>query len=232
MSLDTWPIDILSPKGGRGWYLSNVANPGDTSAEGLNRFAVTDGGGGWMCEMSVDCKTIDKLRVARLMVDRQDGGAGMVIVPDIDVGVAPFPTGGVSGLVPFDDGATFSDTAEFYSVAITASVGAGGAALRATTMALTATAMATLKGGEPFSVVHPTQGKRRYSIVRVNDDGTIEFRPPLREAVSEGDALLFDPKDVGCVMRLVNAKDALAGLNPPFFMTVNLVFQEAFDDVT
>jgi hypothetical protein len=82
----------------------------------------------------------------------------------------------------------------------------GTAALRATAMTISTNAPRKLRGGEWFSINHATWGSRAYQIATVAPNGSnfdITFRPPLREAVTDGLAVeLNAPK---CKMRLASA---------------------------
>jgi hypothetical protein len=78
-------------------------------------------------------------------------------------------------------------------------VAAASAALRATRLAISIQQGSPLRGGERFSINHPTAGWRLYQVGAVNA-GVATLRPPLREAVDPGTWLEFDlPR---CLMKL------------------------------
>lgn len=87
-----------------------------------------------------------------------------------------------------------------------------GAGLYASSIFIRVITGATLEAGDLFSINHATVGWRLYSVMNVNNSTdspttdedailySVDIRPPLREAVSQGDALEFDwPR---CAMKL------------------------------
>jgi hypothetical protein len=132
-----------------------------------------------------------------------DGGATAIIVPFCDA--RHQPTNG-RVLTSHSDGTTFSDETEYAQGDAYGSV-AAGAALRATTLQLDNLVLSEdLVGGEWLSIDHPTMRWRAYRIAEITaydaDAGTatVKIRPPLREAVTVGEAVDFaDPR---CTMRV------------------------------
>lgn len=229
-NLDTWPTDTLlareqlwSPKG------STVG--GDPSVSGLNRRSRTDGGGWWQCDMSdFFLRKKKELMFARALIARADGGVTLFNVPASEARFAPWPGGVAPARVAYADDVTFDDGSEFgTSGGIVATI-VNSAALRATQLRIHVTNGAALIGGEAFTVHHPNKGYRLYLIVRLTVVSAgvydIEIRTPLREAVSAGDAIDFNnPK---CVMKLLNAEDAMQAIRLNRFSDLTLQFQEAF----
>jgi hypothetical protein len=132
-----------------------------------------------------------------------DGGARAIIVPFCDG--RHQPTQG-RALTTHSDDTTFSDETEYQQGDASAEV-AADAALRATTLQLRSLDLPEeLLGGEWLSIDHPTMRWRAYRIAeliaydRAAGTATIMVRPPLREAVTIGEAVDFsDPR---CTMRL------------------------------
>lgn len=231
-NLDTWPIDLLIASDNR-WAIKGNTVTSDASLSGLKRFTRTDGGGWWACEMSgVKLWSPEDIKLARALIARADGGAAMFDVPACECAFAPWPGGIVAALVPHTDGTTFDDGSEYLPSVIDI-VLEDDAALRATTIKVRINAGADLLGGEAFSLVHPNMGKRIYQGCGVTPvtDGTddlywVDIRTPLREAATAGAALDFE--NPSCVMRLVNAEDAMEAISLNRFSGLSLQFQEAF----
>jgi hypothetical protein len=207
-----FPPSLLRERSTRWALTGNTITPGQTSA-GAFPVARMDGGGLWVAELgNVVLSTADHIRTWRAIAAAADGGAEPIIVPSCDKLTFPAPLVDGEpvyswGDIPHSDGTLFSDGSGYYLPVVEAEA-ASDATLRATTMDITMTVGGELRGGEVFSIEHPTMGWRRYEIASVDEDGdTITFRPPLREAVSAGTALEFDqPK---CLMRLASG-DAMA----------------------
>lgn len=106
------------------------------------------------------------------------------------------------------------------------------AALRATTVELTATAGA-IKRGSVFSIAHGTKGKRAYQVRTILSDVagvySVKILPPLREAVADDTAVNFaTPANL---MRLDDPTgDAWPTIQPDLSARVSLRFVEAFPD--
>jgi hypothetical protein len=77
--------------------------------------------------------------------------------------------------------------------------------LRATTLNIEVTTGAQPKGGEKLSI-----GDRAYKLIRPLGGGDFQIEPPLREAVTDGDAIIFDWPMVKCKMRV--GDDPIAAL--------------------
>ncbi|MFN4296807.1 MAG: hypothetical protein ACK4FB_08185 [Brevundimonas sp.] len=225
----TWPFTTLTPYEER-WSLDGVALNGPTSASGLNRFAKTDGGGFWTCQQKFFFHRPAQIKAARAIEALLDGGATSIIIPAFERPFAPYPNGYSAHLVPHSDGTPFSDDTLYEGGLIDVTL-AADAALRATTLQLSVTAVAPLEGGERFSIVHPVLGKRLYTVASVGEVSggvqQIKCRPPLREAATAGTELDFDKP--GCIMRLANARDFLSALNVARHMTCEAVWVESFD---
>jgi hypothetical protein len=169
---------------------------GGATINGAEDVIATDGGGRWMFELSDPY--LDEIVTAKawraMSAYLGDGRAIVVRICD----ARHQPTAGFSA-VPHDDASPFSDQTEYVSgdseVVVTAD-----AALRATSLSIDIVELPEdLVAGERFSIAHPTMLDRLYTVTEIDDDGTIHFAPPLREAVTAGTELNFaDPR---CVMR-------------------------------
>ncbi len=226
--MQTWPVSAFAPKSLL-WRRSSVANSGGVSAGGLQRFAVTDGGGKWLCSMAADLWTLDKLLAAGVMEDLADGGAAIFVVPYWPFGSTPYPLGAAPEDVGHEDGSSFSDGSDYVSSGVEITL-AADAGLRATQVTVTRTLCGPLKGGEVFSIAHnPPQGydtgKRLYRVVGIDGD-TLTIRPPLRAAAPAGTSLDFSTP--GCTMRLINSEDFMDAMTAPIMSAMAPQFQEAF----
>ena len=217
---DVWPYDLLTPRGERA-RLQGVAMMGGQSAGGTSQSIRLDGGGLWVIEQDFLFASRIQIKAARAVEAILDGGATSMIVRVSDQPYAP--SGLATSNAPFSDDATFSDGSEFLTVppgAVTTAL----SALRATTLPVSLNA-GSLEGGERFSIVHPTKGKRLYVVMRVGD-GEITIRPPLREAAAAGTELDF--LTPGCVCRLANADDFFGAMGPDRLVEASAVWVEAF----
>lgn len=155
----------------------------------------TDGGGRVFAEF-IGGQLIDREQILawRALMTILEEGVTPIVVPFCDVRNTPY---GPSGDVPHSDDTPFSDDA-LYSGGAAHAVVSEPAALRATTLEWAASVPQPLLGGEWFSIEHPNKGWRAYRIARLDGD-TVQFRPPLREAVPAGTkAELRSPR---CLMR-------------------------------
>lgn len=172
---------------------------GGTSLSGIDDPIRSDGGGFVVAEFSEGATfERDDVLAWRAITTGMDNGATQVIVHFCDPLHQPV---GERTTVPHSDDTTFDDDAEYLSGSSQAATVAD-AALRATSLSISITAPISLIGGEWFSIEHAVWGWRAYLIKAIDGD-TIEFRPPLREAVAAGTPIDFD--DPRCVMRLAAA---------------------------
>lgn len=222
--MDTWPRHLFPPVEER-WRLMQVALSGPTAVAGVNRFARTDGGGVWVCEMTgIWLRTTAQIKAARALEALLDGGATSIIVPMCETAFAPYPNGYSAHLVPHSDGTPFSDDTLYQGGLIDVTL-AEAAALRATSLSVNLTASADLTGGERFSINHPGKSHRPYTVGKVGD--TLTIRPPLREATAADTELNFDSPR--CVMRLANAEEFFGAIRLGRFSNLSPVFVESFD---
>lgn len=175
--------------------LAGTATSGGRSLSGIEDTIRTDGGGFVIADFAGGSMVDREANLAwRAFTAKADGGATSFEVLLIDRRHQP-----VRKQAP---------------APVSAIVGSGN--LRDTVLTLSFAGQKKLRGGEWFSIDHPTWGPRAYQIVEVSPSGsnfTVEFRPPLREAVANGVAVEFSyPR---CKMRvaspLSNASTGRAG---------------------
>lgn len=164
-----------------------LTTSGGTSLSGYEDVIRTDGGGFVSAEFTNgETWERDQTLAWRALTDAMDGGAVAVVVHFCD-----------RLHQPVKDAYTVPGTT--YATPGAAASSIDGAALRATSLRLSIVSEYPLQGGEWFTVVHPSWGERAYRVIAITGD-TIQFRPPLREAITAGTPLDFD--DPRCRMRL------------------------------
>lgn len=210
--------------------LSSTISPGQTLYGAAARIR-TDGGGLWRCEYgSISLRNPDHVRAWRALEALCDGGMSPIIVPMCDKRHFPAPV--VDGKpvysidqIPHSDDTFFGDGSGYAQSVVDASV-VQDAPLRAVSLTAAFLTGGPLRGGEFFSIDHPTQGWRLYQVATVDDQGAITFRPPLREAVTEGTHLEFDrPR---CVMMLADPNVMKLTLSMRRFADPDISFIEYF----
>jgi hypothetical protein len=235
MTLLVWPWRLLLPSSQK-TRLTNQSISGGISISGYGQTYRTDGGGRWLSDLSqISLYTENHVKAARAWSALLDGGATKFVLPIFDLAMAPRPISGGAYVNPTDsttdDTDYYNNPVGFASPLIVAS-NIGAQAERSTTMVINIATGSAPTGGEHFSINHPTVGWRLYRIARVNSrygsQYTCSIRPPLREALTGGEALEFDvPR---CTMKLVASKaDAL---DPDVQLgrraRVDAYFEEAF----
>lgn len=230
MTIYIWPIELFRAANIQ-WGLFGRTIQGGQSISGQSQAVRTDGGGLWRAtHTGIILATRDEVRAWRAWEAILDGGAANVVVPMNDTRFAPLPVGVEPGeIVPHSDDQYFSDDTGYLSSLITAET-VGTADLRATTVVLDITVGSALRGGEHFSLDHPTKGRRLYRVVlvtgTVGTQHTVEIRPPLREATTDGMEADFDRPS--CTMRLIMPDNMPAELGPGAYATVQAAFLESF----
>ena len=229
----TFPIQLFQPSSIKPELVARTIDSPD-SLSGNNQAIRTDGGGYWRCEIGgMALLTSDQIRAHRAWEDEMSGGAEPFLVPIADIRHAPRGAIGnqlvrpgplvVTGTDPY-----FPEALGYAVPVVVAS--AASAALRATQVAITVTRGSRIKGGQYFSITHPTKGRRMYRTGRViSRDGmtaTVKIKPPLREAISNGTSLDFDfPSFLGA---LVPNTDTAAELLFARSANVSFTFRESF----
>lgn len=166
---------------------------GGEALNGVEDVIHPSGGAVWFAELP-DVALVSRSRTMawRAFKAATNGGADAFVFPICDARHQPV---GVSVGVPFSDGSTFSDDTLFAGTG-TSVVLAADAALRATEITITIDYLARpLIGGERFSIDHPTWRHRCYQVGSIasqtDEAATLQFHPPLREAVPAGAAVDF-----------------------------------------
>lgn len=171
---------------------------GGTALSGEQDVVSTDGGGRVFAAFG-DGNAVDRSTVLawRALLTNLEDGVAPIIVPFCDVRHTPY---GAMHRVPHSDGTPFSDESLYRGADDPVASTTAPADLRATQIAYTIEAAQPLLGGEWFAIEHPTKGWRAYRIASIDEtDGTLRFRPPLREAVPAGTSLEFAAPR--CLMR-------------------------------
>ena len=236
-----FPIHLFNP-GTIKLQLTGRTISGGEALSGDSDTIATDGGGRWVATMTGialmsirdDLSDIDLLRAWRAWEAHLANGVTRCVVPVADTRQAPRPIiGGVAG-TPSDlhaqsDDPYFPETLGFASPFVVAQV-AVPAPLRATEVAITMMIGARLRGGEHFSIDHPSKGRRLYRIERVTflsgSTATVRIVPPLREAVGGGENADFDWPSF--VATLVPDTDIAPDLAYGDDATVAISFRETF----
>lgn len=162
---------------------------GGQSLSGESDTISSDGGGRVFADFSsgalVDRSTI---LAWRAVVGILEEGVNPVVVPFCEIRYQPY---GALHAVPHSDDTPFSDDS-LYSGGATNLPALAPAALRATSISVdTALLPQALLGGEWFAIDHPGKGWRAYKVRRILSPTSVQFVPPLREAVDAGDTLDF-----------------------------------------
>jgi hypothetical protein len=240
-----FPRALLREKS-HAWNLAGVAVSGGQSSVGQT-YVRSDGGGFWTCKMSDVSlsggrKGVDagraRQRVStllwRAMRQIADGGVNQIVVPRNDALFRPWPTGiaQLSGdPVPHSDESLFDDSSSYDQSWI--DIIAAAASLRATSLDITINLAGDLLGGESFSIQHQTKGWRVYEIGTVDmvsdTEATINFNPPLREAIGNDTPLEFDQPR--CMMRLVAPSSMDLTVQPWTFNSASVDFIEDLREV-
>jgi hypothetical protein len=202
---------------------------------GAGAIPVTDfsGGGFWVAAIGgILLRDLDAVRAYRAFRMTARGGSPFTMWRRDVIQPWPFDGDGnpvkTYGDIPFEDGAPFSDDSFFGQEVIRVATEAA-ADLRATEMTVSITYGSEFRGGEAFSIQHPTYDWRMYEIEEVFDAGanyTIRFSPPLREAVPDNTQLFFDlPR---CTMMAASQSSFLFRLGPAPYPPQSIELIEAF----
>ena len=193
-----WPWRLLmssSPK----TRLSGQVQSGPPSLSSLTQTARTDGGGFWMSDLTgIQLLCPDQVRACRAWSAMLDAGATEFVLPLWDLAQAPRPYAGGTMMLPGSPAPSndyFNQDPSFGQPLMVAVV-SGARALRSTTIAIAIQRGSQLRGGEYFSLNHPTLGWRLYRVGQISgvtgSTYTCSIRPPLREAVADQLAVEFD----------------------------------------
>lgn len=220
----------------RRWTPELVAKTasGGKTLSGVVPIVRVDGGGLWALTMDeIQASTEDQVRTWRAIEAMLDGGATAMVVPMREERFFPAPT--VSGARLLSNEATNSDDSPLdddtpYEGSVVNAVLQEGAALRATSIKITISAGAALRGGELFSIRHPVHLDRTYRVASVtaqnNSYTEVTIRPPLREAVTLGTWCNFDYPC--CVMQLAEPSAMRLALERRFHGSGSITWVESF----
>lgn len=159
---------------------------GGTSLSGIEDSIATDGGGRWYATAdNAALHTREKVMTWRAFKSATSGAIDPFVFPICDARHQPIRG---KQRVPHSDDTPFDDDSLYTSGDCEVYV-SGAAALRATTINLNIVNVGKqLIGGERFSIDHPTWRHRCYQIGRIISQtptaATVQFHPPLREAVA------------------------------------------------
>jgi hypothetical protein len=201
-----WPFRILPPLAAK-WSRIGASLLGPLSIDGAQQQATrTDGGGLWRLDCSFEATSRDAILALRAWDSYLDAGTVEFLMPVLDLAFAPRPISAGKFIKPGKPQSAsdpFSESGDYSSALMIARL-VGSSVLRATSAIIGMQQGSSVKAGQVFSVNHPTAGWRKYNVQRVSsvdgDQFSVSFRPPFREAVSNGTLIEFDvPR---CVMRL------------------------------
>lgn len=208
--------------------VAGLATSGGASISGIDDPIRSDGGGYVIASFTGGSLLDREANLTwRAITTGFDGGATSVIVMFCDRLHQPVNK---RALVPHSDGTPFDDGSEYESgggsAEIVAIINGQAGGLRATILQIGTVLPKPLIGGEWFTIVHPAWGERAYNIssVTLNDDATytIEYRPPLREAVDIGTPLDFE--NPRC--RMVQSDKTSKAINMKRLGSASLSFKE------
>jgi hypothetical protein len=224
MPVDTWPLEVLTPKH-PGWWLFGGVKKGPDSVSQLQQLDNLDGGPLWQArfaEIPVYCQ---QRILAAQAVQGLASTLGLFRLRRHPAERSPAPGGG-SG-VPFSDGASFSDGTLFAGVSMAVSMAASGA-LHSAVVEITVDG-GVVQAGMEFSLYDPDARWRMHRILRVLEQSgpvmTVEITPPLRFDVASGQDADFE--DPSCTMRMTNAAEFLQLLEWNRWADLTAEFEEA-----
>ncbi len=199
--MKVFPTCLFAPDGQEADIERRVTS-GGVALSGDEDVIASDGGGRVFYEIADPYLDEPETALAYRAVSAYlDGGVRAIIVPFCDA--RHQPTSGL-GSVPHSDDTPFGDEGE-YSTQDGAGTVASAALLRATTIVINLIDLPRAPvGGEWLSIDHPAMRWRAYRIAEIIAQSptqvTLSIRPPLREAITVGQAVDFaSPR---CTMRL------------------------------
>lgn len=220
------PVHLWNPDAVRAGVAARTIS-GGTSLSGDETVIQTDGGG--RVEITYgefDLDTPLARRAWDVWQDYMAGGARPVLVPVVSLELAPVDPDGPFNFVTNDD---YFPTTAGYSPVLSDGVIVGDTALRSTTAVIELTEGTTLQPGAWFSPRPGRSHKIRRIISVAGDQYTVEFSPPLRAAVDDGDPVNMDWPTVQC--RAVLGQDLIPSISQGRFGSVSVAFVEDFSEV-
>ncbi len=193
-----WPWRLLLPSSCK-TRLSAQVQAGPPSLSSLTQSSRTDGGGFWMSDLTgIQLLCPDQVRACRAWAAMLDAGATEFVLPLWDLAQAPRPYAGGAMMLPGAPAPSLDYFAQdpSFGQPLMVAVVSGAQALRSTSLDITMRQGSRLRGGEHFSLNHPTLGWRLYRVGQITGVAgstyTCSIRPPLREAVADQLAVEFD----------------------------------------
>lgn len=211
-----WPGNLVITDRSNPMLVSNTRS-GGRALNGQEQI-VSPGSKVWQWQIQVPIYRQDHIRALSILLDTLDGRYGHLMIAMCDasritrreMGAFPFSGPGV----PHSDGAYFSDDTG-YALAGGMSVPVGVYASGASSMVM---AGVTATGGVPFSI-----NGWLYRVTSVDDDGRVNFQPPLREPISDDDEILWKPE---VIWRLSTDTEGQSFLRLGKFGSVNINLTE------
>jgi hypothetical protein len=225
MALYYFPTHLLHPETVRAGVQAREIS-GGVALSGDETIIQTDGGG--RVEITYTDIDLDDPEVRRIWDVWQDylSGGTPVLVPVCSLELAPIPAGASPASFAGDD--PYFPTSVGFSPPYIIAETVGAAAIRDTSITLEVT-----QGDPPKPATWFCVGSRSYRIRRVlavvGDEYTVEFSPPLREAIPDGTPVNFDWACVQC--RAVTGQDLIPSIMQGKFATVSISFFEDFSVV-
>lgn len=212
----SWPGNLVVTDRSNPMLVSNTRS-GGRALNGQEQI-ISPGSKVWQWQVQVPIYRQDHIRALSILLDTLDGRYGYLMMRMCDtsritrreMGAVPFSGPGV----PHSDGAYFSDDTG-YALAGGSAVPVGSYNAGASSM-LMAGVPAT--GGVPFSI-----NGWMYRVTSIDDDGVVSFQPPLREAVSTDDEILWKPE---VIWRLATDQEGQAFLRLGKFGSVSINLME------
>jgi len=190
-----WPVAVLRPQN-VAFDLAPRSLAGPSSVSGKTQVVSSDAGIWKATFGNIVIRRREEVLMHRALAAILEGRAGTILVP-LCRAYQPIPAdiAGMEEETPHEDGSFFDDGSGYVGAIVDVSAQAP-APVRAVSMTVTVTRAGDIQPGQHFSI------RERLYRIRGFDasTGAMTFRPPLREAVSVGEALNFD--DPVCRMRL------------------------------
>jgi len=206
----TFPTHVVNPATIRARVLGRTLSSGENLLGDEDVIEIS-GGGRWRVDFEgieligrqvgqFDYSDADMARLWSTWEAHAAAGTVAIDVPVPFLDTAPRPVAGGRPLWPGDlvhgsPDPYFPEATGFAAPLIVARI-IDPAALRATQLHIHVSRGSQPRGGEHFSIVHPTKGPRLYKVERVvappDQPVTVRISPPLREAVADDTPLDFD----------------------------------------